>query len=54
MKDQLTIDQKIELLKIAAAADAPLGSVYNSIDATVKNYKKLLEAISTSPFPTIQ
>lgn len=54
MNAELTTDQKIELLKIASTSGLPLGMTNNTIETTVANFKRLLEAISTSPFPTIQ
>jgi len=42
---QLTFEQKIELLKIANTTATGLGGTHNGIEETLKNYKKILEAL---------
>jgi hypothetical protein len=45
MEEKLTTHQKIELLKLAATIDAPLGNNVATLDTTISNYDKLLETI---------
>lgn len=45
---EITIDQKIEILKIAAIPERYPGEVL-TIEKTVKNYNELIKAVVQSP-----